>query len=158
MEKEVVYVFIDSQNLKLGIRNQGWDLDFKKFYIFLKNKYKANKIFVFVGYIKENENFYSYLKLVGYNLIFKPTLKHNNQIKGNVDAELVLYSIIEINNYTKYIIVSSDGDFYCLIKYLDEQNKFYKLIIANRRKYSSLLKIFRKHFVYLNEMKNKIGK
>ena len=53
MNKEKVYAFIDSQNLNLSIKNdiyrndklyyKGWTLDFKKFYIFLKNKYKLKK-------------------------------------------------------------------------------------------------------------------
>jgi len=33
------YAFIDSQNLNLSIREQGWVLDFKKFRIYLKDKY-----------------------------------------------------------------------------------------------------------------------
>ncbi len=32
------YAFIDSQNLNLNIRSQGWILDFKKFRVYLKEK------------------------------------------------------------------------------------------------------------------------
>ena len=34
--KENVYAFIDSQNLNLGVRSQGWKLDYGKFRLYLK--------------------------------------------------------------------------------------------------------------------------
>ena len=37
------YAFIDSQNLNLGVRSQGWKLDFERFRVFLKDKYKVEK-------------------------------------------------------------------------------------------------------------------
>ncbi len=33
------YAFIDSQNLNLNIRNQGWILDFARFRVYLKEKH-----------------------------------------------------------------------------------------------------------------------
>ena len=40
------------------------------------------------------------------NIKFKPTLAlPGGKTKGNVDAELVLYSVIEIQNYDTAIIV-----------------------------------------------------
>jgi hypothetical protein len=37
--KPIVYAFIDSQNLNLGTQSAGWKLDFRKFRLYLKNKY-----------------------------------------------------------------------------------------------------------------------
>lgn len=63
-------------------------------------------------------------------------------MKGNVDAELVLHSAaIEYNNYDKAVIVTSDGDFACLMRYLEKNNKL-KKIIAPTARYSKLLKPF----------------
>ena len=45
------YAFIDSQNLNLAIREQGWELDFKRFRKYLEDKYGATKAFIFIGYI-----------------------------------------------------------------------------------------------------------
>jgi len=139
-----IYAFIDSQNLNLAIRDLGWRLDFKKFLIYLKAKYKVNKAFLFIGHLPENEKLYQQLKKFGYELIFKPVVKHNKKelTKGNVDAELVLHAAkIEFYNYDKAIVISNDGDFYCLIDHLIEENKFLKLITPNN-KYSSLLRKF----------------
>ena len=159
MEKEIIYVFIDSQNLNLSVRDQGWRLDFRKFYIYLKNKYKIVKAFLFIGYVDKNVDLYQKLEKIGYILIFKPTIPcEKDRIKGNVDAELVLYSMIEFCNYDKAIIVSGDGDFYCLIKYLLSKNKLKNIIIPNMKKYSGLLKEFRKYSIFINVLKDKLGK
>ena len=73
-KKEIIYAFIDSQNLNLAIRGLGWKLDFKQFYIYLKDKLKVQKAFLFIGYISKNQELYDYLKKAGYKIIFKPVL------------------------------------------------------------------------------------
>lgn len=35
------YAFIDAQNLYLAIKELGWKIDYKKFRIYLKEKYKV---------------------------------------------------------------------------------------------------------------------
>ena len=40
------FAFIDSQNLNLGIQSLGWKLNYKRFRIYLKEKYKAKKAFL----------------------------------------------------------------------------------------------------------------
>ena len=156
------YAFIDSQNLNLSIQNLGWKLDFTKFYIYLKDKYRITKVFLFIGYVAGNETLYTSLQEAGYIIIFKPTLEYKKKgkiyTKGNVDAELVLHTMIEFNNYDKAIIVSGDGDFHCLIEYLVKQEKLSYIFIPNPNKYSSLLRKFRKHFIYLDRLEKKLSK
>lgn len=171
MKKEKVYVFIDSQNLNLGtsknifnrkrkLIHKGWKLDYQKFYRYLFDKYKAQKVFLFIGYIKENEGLYRYLKKCGYKLIYKPTTKDGfGKPKGNVDAELVLYSAaIEFGNYDKAVIISGDGDFYCLLKFLKEKKKLLKLIIPNRVSASTLLRKLEEYKIFIQREKDKLEK
>ena len=150
------YAFIDSQNLNLGVRESGWKLDYKKFRIYLKEKYKVKKAYIFIGYIKENKKLYRALRSVGYVLIFKPITKiHNREIKGNVDAELVLQAMIDYKKYEKAIIVTSDGDFYCLVKYLYKKNKLKIVLSACHKKCSYLLKISAKgRLRFINNLRN----
>lgn len=152
------YAFIDSQNLNLSIRGTGWILDFAKFRIMLKNKYQVDKAFLFIGYVPGNEALYTYLQSAGYIVIFKPTIydKDLKVIKGNVDAELVLYCMIEYANFDKAIIVSGDGDFHCLIKYLSEKEKLLRIGVPSRRKFSSLLRGFRQYFFFVDDLKHKL--
>jgi len=140
-KKENNFAFIDSQNLNLSIQDLGWKLDFSRFRIYLKEKYKVKTAYLFVGFLPENQSLYNSLQKYGYVLIFKPTLKYKNgRVKGNCDAELVLQAMIDYANYDKAIIVSGDGDFYCLIHYLFKQNKLEKVLIPNKLSYSALLK------------------
>ena len=62
-------------------------------------------------------------------------------VKGNIDADLVLYAMKELPNYDKAVIVSGDGDFFGLIEYLAQQGKLLKVLTPNQR-YSTLLKDF----------------
>jgi uncharacterized LabA/DUF88 family protein len=157
--KENNYAFIDSQNLNLAIRDQEWTLDFERFRRYLSDKYGVAKAFLFIGYVPTNQNLYTALQEQGYILIFKPTLVlKNGRIKGNVDAELVLHAMIEYQNYNKAVIVSGDGDFHCLIKYLKGRGKLEKLIIPNRSKFSSLLREFLPYDVdFMNNLKGKLS-
>ena len=157
--KENNYAFIDSQNLNLAILDQGWTLDFGRFRKYLSDKYGVTRAFLFIGYVPTNQDLYTALQQQGYILIFKPTLVlKNGRIKGNVDAELVLHAMIEYQNYNKAVIVSGDGDFHCLIKYLKGKGKLKKLIIPNRSKFSSLLREFLSYDVdFMNNLKGKLG-
>ncbi|PJA56090.1 hypothetical protein CO165_00135 [Candidatus Roizmanbacteria bacterium CG_4_9_14_3_um_filter_33_18] len=145
MKKEIIYAFIDSQNLNLGVQSQGWKLDWRKFRQYLRNKYSVIKAYLFIGHVAGNESLYAFLQECGYILIFKPTLEHRIKdkikIKGNVDAELVLHTMIQYKNYDMALIVSGDGDFYCLVEYLAKNKKLLK-VLAPTKHYSGLLREF----------------
>lgn len=91
----------------------------------------------------------------GYIVIFKPTLEENGVIKGNCDAELVLHCMIEKDYFKKAVIVSNDGDFHCLIEYLEENKKLLKLITPSFN-YSSLLRKFAKYIVPVPLFRKKV--
>ena len=167
-KRDIVYAFIDSQNLNLGTSKdiyknrkkiyKGWKLDFKKFRQYLTNKFRVKKAFLFIGYIKQNKYLYRSLKSYGYELVFKPTVRDDyGKPKGNVDAELVLHtSAIEYSNYDKAVIVSGDGDFCCLHEYLEKKRKLLSIIIPNTKSESSLLKKFQKHKTFIIFEKDKL--
>ncbi|TYC03114.1 MAG: NYN domain-containing protein [Kosmotoga sp.] len=135
------YAFIDGNNLYLGLLDAGWKLDYVRFNNYLKRKYDVMKSYYFIGYIKGNENLYESLKQAGFHLIYKTVLQHNGIIKGNCDAELVLQAMIDINYYDEAVLVTSDGDFSCLVKYLGSKNKLRVVLSPSDNKgCSSLLK------------------
>jgi len=155
--KPVVYAFIDSQNLNRGIKSQGWSLDFTKFRQYLRNKYAVTKAYLFIGYKAGNEALYTHLQEMGYVLILKPTLElPDGRVKGNVDAELVLHTMIHFPHYNQAIIVSGDGDFFCLVEYLEKKRKLLKILAPNR-KYSSLLRSYNRYVVRLDLLKNSLA-
>lgn len=154
------YAFVDSQNLNLGTKSAGWTLDFRKFRLYLKNKYEVEKAYLFIGQVAGQESLYDRLQNMGYHLIFKPTTEYKINgkvaVKGNVDAELVLYAAAKvIDDYGRAIIVTGDGDFHCLVEYLLEKDKLLHLMVPNDR-FSKLLRRFTKQIVRINQLRGKL--
>jgi uncharacterized LabA/DUF88 family protein len=137
-----VYAFIDSQNLNVSVQKYGWKMDWKKFRRFLADKYGVTMAYMFIGYVPEHEDIYEKMHEAGYAVVLKPTfdmsrpqpedkLQKNGEekkVKGNIDADLVLWAMKEIKDYDKAIIVSGDGDFFALIEYLHQQDKLLKIL------------------------------
>lgn len=144
-------------------------MDWAKFRRWLADKYGVTKAYMFIGYIPEFESIYEQLHEAGYAVVLKPTYdmtrprpeepapkedtktgepEEKKPVKGNIDAELVLWAMKEFNNYDKAIVVSGDGDFYCLVEYLDEQGKLLKLLTPSFR-YSS---IFNRYDSYIERL------
>ncbi|MES2226008.1 MAG: NYN domain-containing protein [Patescibacteria group bacterium] len=157
--KKENYAFIDSQNLYLSIRALGWKLDMRRFRIYLTEKYGVEKAYLFIGYVEGNADLYTRLQESGFICIFKPTLRYRDgSTKGNVDAELVLNAMIEYPNYGQAVLVTGDGDFHCLVKYLVEQKKLRKLLIPNQYKYSVLLKRLESGYLaFMNDLHPKLA-
>ena len=159
-KKENNFGFIDSQNVHLSIKAQGWEIDWNRFRTHLRETYSITKAFLFIGYIEGNNELYAKLQEAGFICIFKPVLKYKDGVvKGNVDAELVLHTMIQYKNFDKAVLVTGDGDFYCLIQYLKENDKLKIVLIPNRNKYSALIKRFaQKDIAFMNDLQNKIEK
>ncbi|MGD0781043.1 MAG: NYN domain-containing protein [Dehalococcoidales bacterium] len=152
------YAFIDGNNLHLSVINIGWKLDYKKFRQYLLDKYNVCKAYYFIGQVPGMEQLYSNLQRYGFTLIFKPPIiDKNGDYKGNVDAELVLQAMIDINKYDSAVIVTSDGDFSCLVKYLDTTGKLKRLLAASQGGCSKYLRMAAGIKVdYMDNLKNKL--
>ena len=150
------YAFIDSQNVNLAIRDQGWRLDWKRFRQYLQDKFHVTKAFIFIGFVADNEALYTALQEAGFICIFKPTLEQEGVTKGNVDAELVLHTMLEWDNFDRAVIVSGDGDFRCLIEHLLEKDKLERLMIPNQNKFSSLLRHFGDYMIFMNKLQKRL--
>ena len=87
----MIYAFIDAQNVYKGVQSDGWLLDWRKFRVYLRDKYRVEKAFIFIGYMSQYQDLYSLLQESGYILVFKPVVVYGaGEVKGNVDAELIV--------------------------------------------------------------------
>jgi uncharacterized LabA/DUF88 family protein len=165
------YAFIDSQNLNLGVQKIGWKMDWRRFRQWLADEYGVTHAYMFIGYMAENESLYELMHEHGYLVVLKPTMEVKPRpeedggkdgeeqkpiVKGNIDADLVLYAMKEYSNYDKAVIVSGDGDFFGLIEYLANQDKLLKLLTPNQR-YSTLLKDFEPYIVGLDQHRSELA-
>ncbi len=133
------YAFIDGQNFYKSVEELEKELEvlevklnLNEFRVHLKEKHSVNIAYYFVGYMPKNERLYTALRQQGYELIFKEVAVHEDGIKGNVDVNLTLQSMIDIDNYEKAVIITSDGDYACLIEYLHSKGKVECLIACSR--------------------------
>jgi len=135
------YAFIDAQNTQKGTEQLGWKINWQRFRIYLKHKYFVEVAFLFIGYIPSNQRLYAKLQRAGFVIIFKPVILTNTtKPKGNCDADLVLNVMLEKDNFDQAVIVTSDGDFYSLVKYLYKENKLKAVLSAHINHCSGLLK------------------
>lgn len=157
-KQENNYAFIDGNNLNLGVKSMGWKLDFYKFRRYLKEKYKIKIAYIFLGFVAGNQGLYSSLQEAGFILSFKPTIPdEEGNIKGNIDADLVLLAMIDYKKYDKAMIISSDGDFYCLAQYLYKNNKLLKVMSSYVKTCSSLLRrAAREKIVFMDNLRKKL--
>ncbi len=156
------YAFIDGQNLNAGVKALGWKLDHRKFREFLRQKFSVNRAYMFLGFMEEHQDLYNALQESGFVLVFKPLVRYDDgPPKGNVDADMVLQAMIDKDHYDKAVIVTGDGDFAGLIRYLDGVGKLKQVIVPNKDRYSSLfdrLESFKMDKVtFMNDLKSQLS-
>lgn len=138
--KHSIYVYIDTQNVWQTFMCHGWKIDWKRLYVYLRDKYKVRKVMMFLWYLKKKEKFYAQLKKWWYELHFKSTRTIKWKVKWNVDAELVLQAMKEKDRLWQAILMTSDGDFACLAHELLTEKKLHSICTPHVDYCSSLLK------------------
>ncbi len=141
------YAFIDGQNFYKSIQEiieeleaLEIELDLKEFRVYLAEKHAVKIAYYFVGYVPRNQSLYAKLASQGYVLKYKEVAIHEDEIKGNVDVNLTLQSMIDINDYQRAVMITSDGDYACLVEYLHSKGKLECLIACSRGGSSYLLR------------------
>lgn len=102
-----------------------------------KNKSLGNSEKALVKKYIGRINFYKNLESFGYNLFLKPVKIYRQsdgsfQKKANCDVEMAFHLMKELRKYDQVIVLSGDGDFLPVIKYIKEKKK--KVYILARAK------------------------
>ncbi|MEK7172723.1 MAG: NYN domain-containing protein [Patescibacteria group bacterium] len=152
------YAYIDGANLHRGIAGFGWKLDYARFRVWLSDKYSVKKAYIFIGLISRYKDLYKYLQECGFTLVFKEVVfDGEGKAKGNCDADLVLQVAMDTyeNKFDEAVVVSSDGDYASLVKFLKERNKLRTILSPHTKDYCSiLLKRTDAPIAYLNDQIN----
>lgn len=141
------HAFIDSQNLHLAttMANEPWKIDMQRFRIYLKEKYRVDQAYCFLGAYDENQcKMYTAFEHYGYKLMFREHSKAlKGKKKGNVDVDIVfevMKELLENESFGKVILVSGDGDYSRMVDYLVKIGRFEKILLPNKEYASSLYK------------------
>lgn len=135
--------FVDGQNLYMNTRSHGWTIDLTRFRVYLREKYEVSEAYYFLGAVDDdNQQLYEAIQRAGFILVFR---EHNQSMigkkKGNVDTDIVfavMEKIAEGQTTGKVILVSGDGDYIKMVKYLARKDKLTKVLAPNRKSTSSL--------------------
>jgi len=163
MKKENNIAFIDGQNLHLWTATEDWKIDFKRFKIYLRDKFNVNEIYYFLWFLDENEQkLYTKLQKAWFIVVFR---EHNSNMKGkkkgNVDVDIcfeMMKTLIDDKYFDKILLVSGDWDYIKPVKYLIEKWKLKKILFPNK-KYSSLYKQIQSEYwvkLWIKDIRRKI--
>ncbi|KKU58678.1 MAG: hypothetical protein UX81_C0018G0020 [Parcubacteria group bacterium GW2011_GWA2_47_12] len=56
-KKHENFAYIDGANLHKGITELGWHLDYKRFRVWLTEKYETQNAYLFIGLIPQSKNY-----------------------------------------------------------------------------------------------------
>jgi len=156
-QKPTNCAYIDGANLHKGIASLGWKLDYARFRVWLSEKYGAQIAYLFIGLVPKYKELYTYLQKCGFTLIFKEVVYDGDgKAKGNCDADLVLQAVCDAyeKKFDRAILVSSDGDYAGLVKFLKERNNLRVILSPHvKDKCSILLKRTDAPITYLNDVR-----
>jgi len=161
LKKENNYAFIDGANLHKGVEILNWRFDYGRFRIWLKEKYGVERAYLFLGLIPKYKDLYTALQKQGYTLVFKEVIfDGDGRAKGNCDADLVVQAMQDAyeDKFGKAILVTSDGDYAPLVKFLKSRNKIEVILSPyDTQRCSILLKRTGVKITYLTEQRGILG-
>ena len=162
------FAFVDASNLFYGgEKSLGWKIDYRKLLLYLKEKYVASEVFYFggveihdfpynyqtdearillIGRHLQRVRFYLKLEQFGYKLFLKPVKLYEQEggttkRKANCDVDMAFHLMKEKDNFDRVIILSGDGDFLPVLKYLKQISK-QVLVLARGKRTAKEIKQF----------------
>jgi uncharacterized LabA/DUF88 family protein len=154
-KKKNNYAYIDGANLHRGVSDLGWKLDYRRFRVWLSDKYSVKRAYLFLGLIPKYKELYTHLQEAGFTLIFKEVVYDDEgRPKGNCDADLVLQVVRDIfeEKSDNAVIVTSDGDYASTVSFLIEKSKLITILSPGKtNKCSILLKRTGARIAYLDD-------
>jgi uncharacterized LabA/DUF88 family protein len=182
VEKLRAYVFIDASNPHYYLRKAGWQIYWLKFKAYCEGLYQAPSFFYYEGvpskgqYLdihpdhgipefseakKKKLNYFKFLKGIDFKVRHKPVGRLYDSTSGqfkhkcNFDVELTIDALDNLEKYDCFVLVSGDGDFVKLVRYLKGKKKKTVVIAASERLSWNLEKAANQ-VIYLDDLKDRI--
>lgn len=117
----------------------GYKIDYRRFRLWLKNRYQIERAFMYFGYMENREGMYGHLRRCGFELVFRDVEYHLGRTKGNVDICLTISALEMLEDFDKGYLITSDGDFFDLTEKLKREGRFGGVISPQSNKHCSTL-------------------
>ena len=142
MPKPYNIAYIDGQNLHMGSNSEWWKVDFVRFRIFLKDKFHVQEAYYFLWILSDDQtDFYDWLEQAWFVVMFREhSVAMTGKKKWNVDVDIVFETMKKLylqEKFDKFVLVTWDGDYYRMVKFLIDEGKFEKILFPNKH-HSSL--------------------
>jgi uncharacterized LabA/DUF88 family protein len=95
---------------------------------------EINQLNIYLQRVK----FYIKLKEFGFELMLKPVKSYTDEEgkttkKANCDVDMAFHLMKDFNNYDRAIVLTGDGDFLPVLKYLKLENKYIFILARGKR-------------------------
>lgn len=177
-KKPKAWVFIDGSNIHYFLIKTGWRIDWKKFKRFCEDRYESPRFFYYEGIPSKSQYFdihpghsvkdfsdakkskldyFKFLKSISFLIRQKPVGRVYDNTAGafkhkcNFDVELTIDALDGLGQYEVFVLVSGDGDFVKLIKYLKGKRKK-TVVIAPWERLSNNLEDAANQVIYLEHL------
>jgi uncharacterized LabA/DUF88 family protein len=176
MPKYNNYAYIDGANLHYTYENLDWELDYQKLLNHLKTKYGVIVAHYFIGKTPNTQGIYDKLSLYGYNIKLKDPSPYDTEeevcphcgevitpperrFKADIDSYLTMQLMLDINDFNKAVIITSDGDYDNLVKRLLLQDKLRIVFAPCKKGCSWLLKsVARGRIAFIDDYRAELEK
>lgn len=119
------------------------------------------QIILIKKFIKQAK-FYRKLESFGYKLFLKPVKRYDKgefnipRRKANCDVDLTIEAMANINSFDRVLVLSGDGDFLPLYKYLEKNNKDVFVLSRTSKTAREVKRHLGSKFIEIRKLKNQI--
>lgn len=158
-------VFIDASNIYFSQKTMGWRVDFQKLLQYFTQNCDLFRIGFYSAINPDNKKerkFHDFLDIIGYAVKHKEikfikdksdTL-HGGHHKGNIDVDLTIDAVHFRDTYDTFILLSGDGDFESLVKYLKAFKK--RCLVMSTKGHVALELVQQVKFIDFKKIRNEI--
>lgn len=159
MNNTATFLQVDLQNLFFEAKNKGQKIDFEKVWEYFNARetefLTGASVYLIRGDDFDSSKFETKLKTIGYDIRTKNIVKFmrdNRPIyrNSNHDVGITVDCIDKIDTFNKWILMSGDGDFLELCKYLKQKNKQVE-IWSFKECYNSSLEAYADRVYFIDE-------
>lgn len=160
-----VAVFIDASNIYFSQKTLGWKIDFKRLLNYFKEECNLVSVSFYSSINPDNSKerkFHDFLEIIGYTVRHKEIkfIKNEEEVKfgghhkGNIDVDLTIDAISSKDTYDSFVLLSGDGDFESLIKFLKSYEKY--CLVISTKNHISIELIRQAKFIDFKKLRDKI--
>ena len=159
-------VFIDASNIYFSQRTLGWRIDFKKLLAYFKKNTDLHRMAFYGALNPDNDRerkFHDFLEIIGYTVKHKKIKfikdpsdqERGGHHKGNIDVDLTIDAVHLRDEYDSFVLLSGDGDFESLLKYLKAYKK--RCVVMSTKGHVSIELIRQAKFIDFKKLKQNIS-